>query len=429
MQKLIKNKVYDIVIVGGGTSGVACAYIAGKLGLKTLVVERQNSLGGSITNGLVIPAMKTAMLEKNSQFYGDFVKTMQYLNGQHTYIDGNDGWFNPQLAKIALDKMLSSVGCDVLFNSDVVNAKKSDDKVLGVEILTSGLSLYIVSRYFIDATGDANFSEILKCKKLNSENFQSLTLRFIMGGVDINAFADFIENLDSDRNVTTVDRTGEQIHLSTAYTWDSTTNWALRPIFEQAIQDGVLKPEDSAYFQVFTIPQMHNSIAFNCPRIASSLNLNPLNPYDYSLALMIGREQIFRLANFCKKYLKGFEKAYISDISNMLGIRESRRIEGEVEFCAEDIFSEKYENCEEIALITDYPIDIHSNKQNNSTLKQIEKPYKLPLSALKNKEYNNFYVIGRCLSADFSAQASLRVQKNCFSMGEAVARDIYNKLN
>lgn len=428
MQKHIKNKVYDIVIVGGGTSGVACAYIAGKLGLKTLVIERQNSLGGSITNGLVIPAMQTVMMEENTLFYKDFVKTMEYLNGQHTYIDGNDGWFNPQIAKIALDKMLSSVNCDILFNSDVISAKKSDDKVLGIEILTSGLSLYIVSRYFIDATGDANFSEILKCKKLNSEHSQSLTLRFIMAGVDVKSFADFIENFDSDRNVTTVDRTTDQTHLSTAYTWDTTSNWALRPIFEQAIEDGVIKPEDSAYFQIFTIPKMPNSIAFNCPRIASSLNLDILNPYDYSLALMVGREQIMRLANFCKKYLKGFENAYISEISNMLGVRESRRIEGEIEFSAQDIFSEKYENHNEIALISDYPIDIHSNKQNNSTLKQIEKPYKLPISALRNKEYKNLYVIGRCLSADFPAQASLRIQRNCFAMGEAVAKEIRKNL-
>ena len=52
MQKLIKNKVYDVVVVGGGTSGVAAAYIAAKKGLKTLIIERQNSLGGSFTNGL-----------------------------------------------------------------------------------------------------------------------------------------------------------------------------------------------------------------------------------------------------------------------------------------------------------------------------------------------------------------------------------------
>ena len=428
MQGHIKNKVYDVVIVGGGTSGVAAAYIAAKSGLKTLLIERQNSLGGSMTNGLVIPAMKTAMSEKNSQFYKDFVKLMQFMDAQYTYSDGNDGWFNPEIAKIALDKMLSSAGCEVLFNTDLISAKKSDDKVLGIEIMFSGLSLYIVSRYFIDATGDGNFSEILECEKFNSDKKQSLTLRFLMSGINIEKFANFIEQLDRDRNVTTVDRNGEQIHLSTAYTWDKDKNWALKPYFEEAIKNGDIKEADSAYFQVFTVPSMPSSMAFNCPRIAPELDLYALNPQDYSLALMLGREQILRLANFCKKYLPGFENSYISNISNMLGVRETRRIKGKIEFFAQDIFNKAYENYKNIACTTDYPIDIHSNEKDNSTLQQIKESYNLPIDTLRNAELNNFYVIGRCLSADFAAQASLRVQKNCFSMGEAAAKDIIKRL-
>ena len=31
--------IYDVVVVGGGTAGCAAAYIAGKLGLKTLLIE------------------------------------------------------------------------------------------------------------------------------------------------------------------------------------------------------------------------------------------------------------------------------------------------------------------------------------------------------------------------------------------------------
>ena len=38
------NKSYDIIIAGGGTAGCACAYTAGKLGLKTLLVEKNSFL-------------------------------------------------------------------------------------------------------------------------------------------------------------------------------------------------------------------------------------------------------------------------------------------------------------------------------------------------------------------------------------------------
>lgn len=32
--------IYDVVVVGGGTAGCAAAYTAGKLGLKTLIIEK-----------------------------------------------------------------------------------------------------------------------------------------------------------------------------------------------------------------------------------------------------------------------------------------------------------------------------------------------------------------------------------------------------
>ena len=51
---------YDVIIVGGGTAGVSCAWNCGKRGLKTLLIEQNSFLGGSITSALVIPAMKTS---------------------------------------------------------------------------------------------------------------------------------------------------------------------------------------------------------------------------------------------------------------------------------------------------------------------------------------------------------------------------------
>ena len=41
---------YDIVVVGGGTAGVAAAVGAAKAGAKTLLVERNAYLGGEAAN-------------------------------------------------------------------------------------------------------------------------------------------------------------------------------------------------------------------------------------------------------------------------------------------------------------------------------------------------------------------------------------------
>ena len=60
---------FDVVIVGGGTAGVSCAWNAGRLGLKTLIIERNSFLGGSITSSLVVPAMKTSDNAIKTDFY------------------------------------------------------------------------------------------------------------------------------------------------------------------------------------------------------------------------------------------------------------------------------------------------------------------------------------------------------------------------
>ena len=75
------------------------------------------------------------------------------------------------------------------------------------------------------------------------------------------------------------------------------------------------------------------------------------------------------------------------------------------------------------ALVSNYPIDVHSKDKNTSRLDKTGE-YQLPIEALMSADYDNLFAAGRNISADFSAQAALRVQASCFSMGEAVARYI-----
>lgn len=421
-------KKYDVVICGGGTSGVAAAYIAAKRELKTLIVEKNIHLGGTMTSSLVIPVMKSDSKNINCEFYTDFVKKMQEYSGQITYDDGNTGWFNPELAKIALDEMLLSVGCDILFDAVVKSVKKDASHLFSLEIESKTLSLYIDSKYFVDATGDANFSKIISHEFLeDNSSRQPMTLRFHVSGIDMESFSKWLLEIDKNRDVTTSYKINNEIHLSTACTWDTDKNWALSPIFKKAIMNGDLQEEDSSYFQLFTIPGMPTTISLNCPRIVLDSKSDPSNIEDFSKAMTNARAQIWRLYNFMKKYFVGFEKSYISNIADMAGVRESRRVKGVKIFTKDDILNGA--NIDNPVLHGDYPIDIHSHKKDTSTLKQIPKGYELPIECLKSNCYDNLFIIGRCLSADFEAQAALRVQKSCFSMGEAVAKEIFKNLS
>ncbi|MCD8377587.1 MAG: FAD-dependent oxidoreductase [Candidatus Gastranaerophilales bacterium] len=439
---------YDIVIAGGGTAGCACAYTAANLGLSVLLIEQNSFLGGSMTSALVTPAMKTDSKELNTSFYKKLMNELLNIGGQTTYTDGNIGWFNPELMKIALDTLMDCVHVNVLFNSQINAVNFDKNHIISVsfsnmchETPKNIVSIYgnnicnkdnmlcehIETKYLVDATGDAKIFQKLNCNFLeNKNNFQPPSLRFIMSGIDIDKFSDWILNIDKDRNVTSSYLIDGKIHLSTACTWDNNKKWALKPIFQQGIDNGELLEDDTNYFQLFTIPGMPSSVAFNCPRIVSNA-INPNNPFDVSKALKLGRESIYRLSEFLKKHFTGFKNAYISSIANSLGVRVSNRIKGKYVYTIDDLINGKiFKNP---CLISDYPVDIHSCNKDTSLLEHPAQRYMLPIESLMSVDYDNLFAVGRCISADFHAQAALRVIPSCFSMGESLAKYIANLEN
>ena len=425
----MKNE-YDVVIFGGGPAGIACAYNARRFGLKTLLAEKNNYLGGQITGALVVPMMKSASDNINTEFFDALVKYSKDYGAQAVYMDGNNGWFNPVILKIVFEKMLKDAGVDILFSAEISDAEISSDtegkSVKSVKILSKNsetLSIHIYSKYFVDATGDSKFCEILNCNFIDDfGKFQPASLRVIVSGIDLEKFSSQILDLDKDRDVTSACKINGQIHLSTAYTFDTNRNWGLSPLFKKALRNGDLKHSDTAYFQVFTIPGMPDSLAFNCPRLQ---NYDKTNVFAYSNSLIEAREVIFRLYNFVKKYFNGCKNSYISQIADMTGFRVSKRPKTKYIYKLQDIMSSKaFDNP---VLAADYPVDIHSNDENSSTLHCVKKYY-LPIESLMSADYKNLFTAGRNVGAEFEAQAALRIQKSCLSMGEGVAKFIKNAI-
>lgn len=424
-------KKYDLMVIGGGTAGCALAYTAGMAGLRVLLIEKGIHLGGTITSALVVPAMKCGEHQINTEFYEALVAELSAIGGQATYLD-NQGWFNPELTKIALDNLMSKASVEVFFDTHIQDVCIEGREIKSIKISKEILSVYndklqisndtlsecIDAKYYIDATGNCEFGKLCNCEFLEEKNEnQPVSLRFMMGGVDVPRFSDWLKDFDKDRNVTTVEDIDGFIHLSTAYTWDKGQKWALAPLFEDAVNKKILKDHDRNYFQIFTVAGMPSTIAFNCPRIIDYTDT--LQVKSMSKALQLARQNIFRLANFCRIYLPGFEKSYISNIADMLGVRVSRRIKGKYIYTIDDVKSGK--KFEHPVLVSNYPIDVHSKDKDKSTL-QIVRDYQLPLESLMSADYDNLFAIGRCISADFMSQGALRVQASCFSMGVGLGK-------
>jgi len=415
------DKKWNLIVAGGGLAGTAAAVSAGRRGCNVLLIEKMGFLGGCATASLVTPMMKNsdstgALLNKG--LYKEILGKLAETGDSARHPNGNPGWFNPEKLKFLLDELCEASNVDILFDTTIVGVKKDNGHISGVNCINkAGFQKYDAD-YFIDATGDADLAKHADVPFETGEH-QSLTLRFNMENVNIYQFSQWLTDLEPEMVFSSVEYLdAETVLLTTAHTSED-KGWKLRPYFKLAIRDGVLKQEDAEYFQMFTIPGQKNAVAFNCPRIYSNKPLDPLNPWDISYAYIQGRKQIKRLENFCKTYLPGFEESYVSQVAPVLGIRESRRIEGVYQLTEEDVLKGK--KFQSTVASSNYPIDIHGNNKQESQLTAVldKQYYDIPLESLTPKHISNLMVVGKCLSATFKAQASARIMPNCIAMGES----------
>lgn len=415
---MTKTYKYDFLVTGGGSAGCAAAYIASKYGIKTCLIEKNNYLGGLMTGGLVIPVMKSDSSNINVEFYNDLISYAKKYNAQIEYFDKNKGWFNPVVLKIVLDEMLKNAGVDIFFEMYPDRVKKNNGLIKKIRFSSNLLSLYIEAKYYLDSTGDSKIFKLAGEKFFeNNKKKQASSLRFIMDNVNVNELKDFLIQFDGNRDVTNYCYSNNELHLTSAYTWDN-KGWNLKPLFDKGLNDGIITPFDTSYFQIFTIAGANSSVAFNCPRLR---DYNADDPIDYSNALIEARSAVYRIANFVKKYFKGFENAYISQIADMTGIRETNKIIAKKQFLKEMLLNSKLPA--NPVLSADYPIDIHSNNKNCSTLKKTGKYY-LEFDSLISKNYKNLFAAGRNFGGDSYTQSCSRIQSSCMSMGEAVAKHV-----
>lgn len=405
----------DVVIVGGGTAGAAAAISSLEYGGDTLVVERAGALGGSQTLAMVAPMMSlgienydfkiNSMIKEEIRKYGELIKDNL----------GGEGWFNSDSLKYILQKMITDRNGDILYFADVVDVIMEDASIKYIVVNTlSGLSA-VEGKTFIDGTGNALLSKLagvpIKSGEDNTGRNQSMSLRFEMGGIDIDKFSKYIRGKRDFFSPL------EYPFFEAAMVFGH--GFALEEDFRKAIENGELQEEDAVYFQCFTIPGKTGSMTFNCPEIP--MYHNATDPIEISKATIKGREMIHRLVKFLAKNIQGFKNAYLSSEASLLGIRESSRIVGKYVLTAEDVLERK--KFKDPVVKTAYPIDVHgiSGYEGKVELKKGEY-YEIPFTSLVTKEVKNLAVVGRCISTDFLVQSSARVQLTCRATGEAAGK-------
>ena len=400
----------DVCVCGGGPAGVATAVNAARNGVSVVLIEKSIALGGLATLGCVMPMM-SPKVENSATPYVEEITRQLIEHG----IDPDDKsgrgacWFNPEVLTLIYDELCANANVDVLYNATIVDAIKNNSNVSTVIVQTIEGLAAVNAKIFVDATGDAYLARSIgvpaKRGAQKTGLNQQMSFRFEMAGIDVKQLYKYVVGKLKDNWSTPT----KLPYLEIAKTKKTL------PIFQEGIARGELTEEDLVYFQAFTVIGKDGTMSMNLPQLPKQFSAT--DAISYSRAVSYGRVMMRRLANFFVKNMPGFKKAYISREASILGVRESWRIFGKYYMTAEDYFG-KHRFPDAICR-TAYQIDIHDEKLDISRKLKKGDYYEIPYRALVTNEIENLIVVGRCISANFAAQASVRIQPTCMSMGEA----------
>ena len=389
----MENK-YDVVVVGGGTAGIASAIASARHGARTLLLERNGFLGGNATlamvpalcaysdyDGPVVTGIPLELLENMLKLGGATDnRGREYPFSSFSYVD-------METLKYVTETMVLEAGAQICFNTLVVGVLKTDNRVSGIEVETGHGRQRIEADVVIDCTGDGEVAAL--------------------------AGAEYAFGREEDGRVM-----GSSMMIRIGGVTKKLTN----PHEDCAEITALLQPamennEIIHYDRVFVEPLPRKGEAF--------INTTTLfgNPIDTQVAsdwLWIGRRHAHCLVQALNKYVPGCENAYITQTGSQIGVRESRRVLGDYVLTEEDVKSAARFS-DGVAWGAFQAIDIHRAMPDEKPIfdKFYSGAYHIPYRCLLPKGLDGILVAGRCLSADRPAFASARMMVNCMSMGQA----------
>ena len=232
----------DVLVVGGGPSGIAAAMGAAREGVRTMLVERYGCFGGVISQ-VGVEGFAWYRHEGTVEAGGiaaEFEEAARLMGGATKECQSESEALDAEMFKCVADKLVLEAGVIPLFYCFASEAIVNDGQIQGIIVDGKSGRQAILAKRVIDCTGDADVAALAGAPFTKREHLCSVTPLFNVRGVDSEKFQNYIEN---DLKPTYSDWRGE---------WEMTTNgkeddmfspYLVAP-FRKAIEDGVLDKED-----------------------------------------------------------------------------------------------------------------------------------------------------------------------------------------
>src|SRR5690606_33115110 len=296
---------YDVLVAGGGPSGLIAAVAAARTGARTALIERCGFLGGTATAGMVAQLYGFYYSTERRIVNGipfEFVEALQAAGASTGFYDYTMAElsdfalvartlpFDPERYKIVADDFVLAAGVHLHYHTSVIDVLKEGRRVHGLVTASNEGIRRLRAKVVIDCTGDAVAALRAGCSEHPSDEVQPMTLCFRMANVDLPRF----RALPREEK---------------------------RRLVKQGLAEGRL------YWQGMSVTPTPN------PGEVLSLTSRVRERSSRSIAEVTaaeieGRKQVLRTLSFLRERVPGFEEARLVAIAPNLGIRETRRIRG-----------------------------------------------------------------------------------------------------
>jgi hypothetical protein len=424
---------YDVVIAGGGTSGVAAAIAAARAGGKTVLIERLGALGGQM-NVSGPPGFAYAHLfnARGEQIIAGIVEETHArllkeghalphirpdFRSHYTFSYVDPDWWG-----LLMFEMMQENGVDLLLHSLVVDVVKEGSAVKGVIVETPSGRQVVLGKVVIDCTGEgyvcvwagAPYEQVPK------DMLQPHTLAFTVDGVNWDKVMDYIREHPEELEVE---------HLLTPYLMSQ--GWTKERMLERIRQcrditelgevmgfvslrnEALAKGEWHGYSGVgfFLIPRDGGHIQAHFQHSSHVPNCDCTDVRDLTYCEVESRRQILIALKFIKKYLPGFENSYLTRVCPEVRIRETRRIMGDYVLTSEDVIeARKFPDVigksafptggHHVAGVATITAHLKESEGNATRYPKDGGSHDIPYRCLVPREVENLLVAGKAVSTD-----------------------------
>ena len=384
---------YDVIVVGGEPEGVAAAVSAARNGMKTLLIEDDEALGGLMTLGELNFIDMCEGRDGTLLTQGVFKEFYDKVGGTA---------FDIEKAKAVFLAMVEDEpNLDLLLNTEVTAPILDADTLTGVNVSTDGVEKEYLASVIIDATADADLAAAAGVpytfagEDIGEKDRQmGVTLVFTLSGVDWQKVQDYLQNDDNAG-------TGATDKAAWGYTKEG---YAYEP------KDTLMRLRGFN-----TARQDNGNVLLNALII---FGVDVLDEESKQAGIARGQEELTYIVPYLRENCVGFENAELVSTAEQLYVRESRHIIGKYQLTIDDVLENR--DCADKIAIGGYPVDVQPTAtQTYGTVIGNPDRYAISYGCLVPEKIENLLVVGRSASYKSLAAGSARVIPLGMACGEA----------